>query len=86
MLHDKGKLILTRPFDIWLRDAAAADVVQVLPLDVDVVIELSNLPRSFPGDPADRMIVATARAHNIPLATHDEAIRKSRATAIWKPA
>jgi prevent-host-death family protein len=29
--------------------------------------------------------VATARAHAMPLATHDAAIRRSRATKIWKP-
>lgn len=84
MLHAKGRLALNRPFDTWLREAAAADVVQIVPLDIDVVIELDNLPRSFHGDPADRLIVSTARAHKIPLATHDSAIRKSRVTALWK--
>lgn len=72
------------PFDIWIRDAAAADVVQVLPLDVDVVIALDGLPSSFHGDPADRLIVSTARAHKTPLATHDGAIRKSRVAPVWK--
>jgi PIN domain nuclease of toxin-antitoxin system len=85
MLHEKGRLALNRPFDIWLRDAAAADVVQIMPLDVEVVIELDNLPRSFHGDPADRLIVSTSRAHKLSLATHDAAIRKSHVTTFWKP-
>jgi PIN domain nuclease of toxin-antitoxin system len=85
MLHEKGRLTLNRPFDIWLREAAAADVVQVTPLDIEVVIELDHLPRSFHGDPADRLIVCTSRAHKFPLATHDAAIRKSRVTTVWKP-
>ena len=84
MLHSKGRLILNRPFDIWLREAAAADVAQVLPLDVEVVIALSSLPASFHGDLADRLIVATARPHKLPLATHDGPIRKSRVTPLWK--
>jgi PIN domain nuclease of toxin-antitoxin system len=85
MLHAKSRLVLNRPFDIWIRDAAAADVVQILPLDVEVVIALDGLPASFHGDPADRLIVSTSRAHKIPLATHDAAIRKSRVTTLWKP-
>ena len=40
MLSAKNRLALNRPFDSWIRDAAAPDVVQVLPLDVDVVIAL----------------------------------------------
>lgn len=86
MLHAKGRLTLNRPFDTWLREAAAADVVQIVPLDVDIVIELDHLPRTFHGDPADRLIVSTSRAHKTPLATHDKAIRRSRVTVLWKPA
>lgn len=85
MLHAKGRLTLTRPFDIWIRDAAAANVVQVVPLDVEVVIALDGLPASFHGDPADRLIVSTSRAHKLPLATHDAGIRKSRVTTLWRP-
>ena len=77
--------MLDRPFDAWLRDAAAAAVIEIAPLDVEVVIALDGLPASFHGDPADRLIVATARAHRLRLATHDRAIRKSRTTNLWKP-
>jgi PIN domain nuclease of toxin-antitoxin system len=85
MLHAKGRLTLDRSFDIWTREAAAANVVRVFPLDVEVVIAVASLPASFHGDPADRLIVATSRAHDIPLATHDAAIRRSRVTTLWKP-
>ena len=85
MLHAKRRLTLDRPFDGWLRDAAAANVIQVIPLGVEVVIALDGLPASFHGDPADRLIVATARAHELPLATHDAAIRRSRTTPLWNP-
>lgn len=86
MLHAKGRLTLDRAFDVWIREAAAAGVAEVVPLDVDVVIALSRLPATFHGDPADRLIVATARAHSLPLATHDRAIRKSRVARLWKAA
>lgn len=84
MLFAKGRLVLDRPFDIWIREAAAATVIEIAPLDVEIVITLNALPASFHGDPADRLIAATARAHRIPLATHDRAIRKSRVAIIWK--
>lgn len=84
MLSAKERLVLDRPFDVWLRDAASAAVIDVLPLDVEVVIAVNGLPASFHGDPADRLIVATARAHGIPLATHDRVIRRSRTATIWK--
>jgi PIN domain nuclease of toxin-antitoxin system len=60
-------------------------VISVLPLSVEVIFALDALPAAFHGDPADRLIVATARAHAMPLATHDAAIRRSRAAKIWKP-
>src|SRR5437016_36573 len=66
-----------------LRRASAPGVLTVLPLDVEVVIALGRLPGAFHGDPADRLIAATARAHRLPLATHDERIRKSRAVRLW---
>ena len=85
MLHAKQRLQLPLPFADWLRRATAADMLRVIPIDIDVVIALDELPGTFHGDPADRVIVATARAHALPLATHDTAIRRSRAARLWKP-
>lgn len=85
MLHAKGRLDLPLPFGEWLRRAADSRVVTVAPLDVSVVAAIDDLPGTFHGDPADRVIVATARVHNWPLASHDAAIRRSRAARLWKP-
>lgn len=84
MLFAKGRLVLDRPFDVWIREAAAATVIEIAPLDVEIVIALNGLPPSFHGDPADRLIAATARAYRIPLATYDRVIRRSRVAIIWK--
>jgi len=85
VLHAKRRFELPLPFAEWLARAADDRVISVLPLSIEVVFALDTLPASFHGDPADRLIVATARAHAMPLATHDAAIRRSRAAKIWKP-
>ncbi len=85
MLARKGRLELDAALAAWLPTAAAAGTVTVLPLDVAVVLALDALPAGFHGDPADRVIVATARAHGLPLATRDKNLRRSRAARLWKP-
>ena len=85
MLAAKGRLELDAPLALWLPVAAAPETVQLLPLDVDVVLALDSLPTGFHGDPADRIIVATARTHGLALATRDGNIRRSRTTKLWKP-
>ena len=84
MLVEKHRLTMDVPLAYWLPTAAAPETVTLLPMDVEVVLALDNLPKSFHGDPADRIIVATARAHGLPLATRDGNIRRSRAASLWK--
>ncbi len=86
MLSAKGRLTLDRPFQTWLQEAASPAVVQIMPLDVEVVIALHQMPDGFHGDPADRLIVATGLAHGLVLATHDQAIRNSVVIPIWRGA
>lgn len=71
MLHSKGRLSLDRPLAAWLHQAAAPGVVALLPLSIH-------------GDPADRLIVATALTHGLPLATQDSAIQASGVIPIWE--
>ncbi len=85
MLYRKKRISLPLPFPAWLRRATSADMLTVLPLNAEAVIAVNDLPESFHGDPADRIIVATARDQDLPVATHDEAIRKSRLVKLWKP-
>ncbi|OGS94283.1 MAG: twitching motility protein PilT [Gallionellales bacterium RIFCSPLOWO2_12_FULL_57_18] len=84
MLAAKGRLKIDVPLTHWLPTAVAAESVTLLPMDVAVILALDRLPAGFHGDPADRIIVATARAHGLPLATRDTNIRRSRAVKIWK--
>jgi PIN domain nuclease of toxin-antitoxin system len=65
------------PWPLWLRTAASSPHLEVLPLSVDVAIESEQLGDSFPPDPADRLIAATARVHDLTLITSDRPIRRS---------
>ena len=85
LLHSRQRLVLPLPFAEWVTRATDSQVLSVLPIDREVIIALESLPASFHGDPADRLIVATARAYGLPLATRDSSIRKSRAAKLWKP-
>lgn len=85
VLHNKGRIKVPGQFATWLRRATAPEFIALLPLDVTTVIAMDELPNRFHGDPVDRIIVATALANELPLATHDANIRKSRTVRIWKP-
>jgi PIN domain nuclease of toxin-antitoxin system len=72
------------PWPLWLRAAASSPHLEVLPLTVDVAIASEQLGRSFPPDPADRLIAATAHVHDLMLITADRHIRKSGAVrTLW---
>jgi PIN domain nuclease of toxin-antitoxin system len=56
----------------------------VLPITANIALQAFELPASYPKDPADRIIGATALAEDIPLITADRNIRRSRALkVIW---
>jgi PIN domain nuclease of toxin-antitoxin system len=82
MLHRKDRLQLEVDFPLWLSHASDPSVVRLLPLDTSVVLALDTLPERFHGDPADRIIVATAKVHGLHLMTEDSAIRKSKAVKV----
>ena len=69
-----GKLELDRSIDEWMPLALQTDGVRLLSLTAEIVVESTRLPGDFRSDPADEMIVATARVHNVPLLTADRKI------------
>ncbi len=71
-----GKLQLNISVEQWLKEAIDYYNVTVLPLDIPVVVESTRLPGNFHKDPADQLIVATARVLDIPLLTSDSKILK----------
>ncbi len=67
----------------FLRDLIAARDVRVLPITAEIAV-LSQSELLSHGDPADRLIAATARLHRAPLITADAKLRKlNEVTTIW---
>jgi PIN domain nuclease of toxin-antitoxin system len=56
----------------------------VLPITAAIAAATTRLPASYPRDPADRIIAATALVHGATLVTADERIRKAKAVrTVW---
>jgi PIN domain nuclease of toxin-antitoxin system len=54
-----------------------ASYVQVLPITQEIAVRSVQFPKSYPSDPQDRIIGATALVEGIRLLTHDKRIMKS---------
>ena len=72
MLEMRGRLGLEPDLETWLGKNLACPV-SFVPLSGQISVTSCQLP-AFHGDPADRMIVATAMTLGIPLVTADEKI------------
>ena len=74
MLVSKGRLTLVQEIGEWLRTAISLPGVRLAPLSVEVSVGSTRLPGDFHSDPADRIIVATARHLGATLVTADKLI------------
>lgn len=73
MLEAKKRIILNCPILDWITNAINAPGVNLLELEPHIAIESCNL-HNFRGDPADRIIISTARNHGLTLITKDKQI------------
>ena len=73
-LVEYKRLLLPCSVAEWLDEALRYPGVVLLGLTPRIVIESTQLPGDFHKDPADQMIVATARVIDCPLLTNDRKI------------
>ncbi|WP_116134794.1 type II toxin-antitoxin system VapC family toxin [Trinickia diaoshuihuensis] len=84
MLVDREKLVLSMDVASWLAAVAEIEAVRFIPVDAEIAVKSVELPGDFHKDPADRMIVATARKFAVSLVTKDEKIRDyAHVRTIW---
>lgn len=76
-LHSLGRIRLAIPLREWLEKAVAPPLVRRHGISPAIATEVARLPDSFHRDPADRILVATARTLGATLLTHDRRIRDS---------
>lgn len=74
MLEAKGQIRLSKDCLSWVNEALSAPGLGLIPLTPEIAVESSRLPGAFHGDPADRILVATARRQGAILLTRDEKI------------
>ena len=81
---EKKQLILDRSLDQWLDEALTPQGLGVWELTRPILVESCELPQPFHGDPADQILVATARHHGARLVTKDQRIRRyAHVQSVW---
>ena len=84
MLVNRGRLALSLDVERWLALLASHPAVRFLALDPAVAVAATHLPQPFHADPADRFLVAQARALGIPLLSADSKIRSyDHVNSLW---
>ena len=81
-LSSKGRIRLEISLESFLQEIEARFII--LPISGRACVRALRLPATYPRDPADRIIGATALIEGMPLLTADRQIRRSRALhTIW---
>jgi PIN domain nuclease of toxin-antitoxin system len=84
MMVVKGRINVKIDPKLWLDNAIKKSGIKVIELSPEIAMESCNLPGDFHKDPADQIIVATARIHNLTLLTKDQKILQYRhVKALW---
>ncbi len=74
MLFDRGRLVASVGALEWIERAVKYPGVRLVELSPRIAVDSTTLPGDFHRDPADRILVATARALDCPLITADARI------------
>lgn len=74
MLVDKNRVALSKPLNLWTATLIHEGDVLVLPVTGEIALDAGSLPHGIHGDPADRIVVATARSLGCQLMTADRKI------------
>lgn len=74
MLVSKDRLPSVKDAIRWFNEFVQKAQITVWPLTTEILVSSSYLPEFDHGDPADRIIVATARAQNFAVVTRDRPI------------
>lgn len=74
LLVRQNKLTLHSSVERWTGEALSVSGLQLLPFSPQIAIESVNLPEPMHKDPADRILVASARIERLTLVTADKGV------------
>lgn len=74
LLAARGRIASPMSPKAWFEHLLLQPGVELAELSIDILIESSFLPGKVHGDPADRIIIATARAQHLTIVTRDRLI------------
>lgn len=74
MLVRAGRLVLQSSMQLWTQQVLALPGYSLLPFTPEIAIESVNLPEPVHKDPADRILIATARVERLTLVTRDKQV------------
>jgi PIN domain nuclease of toxin-antitoxin system len=84
MLAARDRIILDRDVRVWTSMGLQRERVVALDVTPEIAVEAALLEPTFPGDPADRLLYATARRYRARLVTRDRRLRKADpAATLW---
>ncbi len=75
LLVTRGRIRFSSTLDGWVAGLRNVQALKFIPMDNEIAVSAITLPGEFHKDPADRIIVATARRYNAPIITADEKIK-----------
>ena len=73
-LAERKRVALDRHWKLWFNHFVPLNKWSCLDITLDIIQEAYSLPGDFHQDPADRVIVATARKHDLTVITGDHKI------------
>ncbi len=74
LLVERGRVRVELAPDVWIRTSLARRPMRILDVTTDIALGARDLPGFENPDPFDRLLLATARAHQIPIVTRDASI------------
>ena len=84
LLVKSGRVNIKMDPESWAEEIENLNGITFIPVDNQIAAKSVNLPGSFHSDPADRIIVATARENGATLITSDQKIRAYKEVqTIW---
>jgi PIN domain nuclease of toxin-antitoxin system len=84
MMATRGRITVRIDWKRWVGKAVSMSGLKVIEITPKIATESCSLPGEFHEDPADRIIVATARIYNSTLSTKDKKMLKyQHVNAVW---